>query len=195
MSINKIDAHSKADCTNLISNHCYTDLSSYTFDVQTIFQISDCTLSSSLIADLLEWLLQHLGNVCSFIPKYSVGESLCSLPIYSYNLSERNVFEIGYMSSNTVNSNNPCLYLNISSAYISNHCRDFCAKQSLIVCPSIPNNSHIDQTLVTRTVFSGSTYSYTDNLCKSIPNYSDSKSECLNFVCKSKWWSMKTNQL
>ena len=90
------------------------------------------------------------------------------------------------MSPNTVNSNNPCLYLNISSAYISNHCRECCAKHSLIVCPSIPNNSHIDQTLVTRTVFSGSTYSYTDNLCKSTPNYSDSKSECLNFVCKPK---------
>ena len=36
---------------------------------------------------------------------------------------------------------------------------DCYAKQSLIVCPSIPNNSHIDQKLVTRT-------------------------ECLNFVCK-----------
>ena len=107
MSINRLDAHSKADCTNLISNHCYTDLSSYTVDVQTIFQISDCTISSSLIADLLEWLLQHLGNVCSFIPIYSVGESLCCLPmysntidnitirsIYSYNLSERNIFAI-----------------------------------------------------------------------------------------------------
>ena len=142
MSINKLDAHSKADCTHLISNHCYTDLSSYTFDVQTIFQISDCTLSSSLIADMLEWLLQHLGNVCSFIPIYSVGESLCCLPmysntidsinirsIYSYNLSERNIFAIccmctritdtthcllnsyyihsTIMSPNTVNSNNP----------------------------------------------------------------------------------------
>ena len=70
------------------------------------------------------------------------------------------------MSPNTVNSNNPCLYLNISSAYISNHCRDFCAKQSLIVCPSIPNNSHIDQKLVTRT-------------------------ECLNVVCKPQMMEYK----
>ena len=91
MSINKLDAHSKADCTNLISNHCYTDLSSYTVDVQTIFQISDCTLSSSLIADLLEWLLHHLGNVCSFIPIYSVGESLCCLPMYSNTIDSINI--------------------------------------------------------------------------------------------------------
>ena len=94
MSINRLDVHSKAVCTNLISNHCYTDLLSYTFDVQAIFQISDCTLSSSLIADLLEWLLQHLGNVCYFIPIYSVGESLCCLPMYSNTIDSINIRSI-----------------------------------------------------------------------------------------------------
>jgi len=78
MSLNRLDAHSKADCTNLISNHCYTYLSSYTVDdVQTIFQISDCTISSSLIADLLEWLLQHLGNFCALLFQSIVLVSHC----------------------------------------------------------------------------------------------------------------------